>query len=260
MQRRHKLRVQWFKVWSEGINGTGALMGGDFFQGGGGRFSLNIIIMWGGLKLIFLLNERGVWLSFGPYFTHFPAPPPPFRLLLHSPLLYFRYSSQFGEHSNAPIFCCVCSSVKSKHKIAATLFRWKRHFGRRMFDIVAPSAHVVACVITAVLFVRLCGEERCVTTHRTAVNLSSTCEWLTHRIRIHSGINNDKCSIYNNRLPDDCMSTTINKLFATKLKVWCSVYLKVDTKRWWCGHKCIFMIMRVFKLLNKLVNVAKTYW
>ena len=77
MQRRHKLRVQWFKVWSEGINGTGALMGGDFFQGGGGgRFSLNIIIMWGGLKLIFLLNERGVWLSFGPYFTHFPAPPP----------------------------------------------------------------------------------------------------------------------------------------------------------------------------------------
>ena len=102
--------------------------------------------------------------------------------------------------------------------------------------------------------------ERCVTTHRTAVNLSSTCEWLTHRIRIHSGINNDKCSIYNNRLPDDCMSTTINKLFATKLKVWCSVYLKVDTKRWWCGHKCIFMIMRVFKLLYKLVNVAKTYW
>ena len=123
-----------------------------------------------------------------------------------------------------------------------------------------PSAHVVACVITAVLFVRLCGEERCVTTHRTAVNLSSTCEWLTHRIRIHSGINNDKCSIYNNRVPDDCMSTTINKLFATKLKVWCSVYLKVGTKRWWCGHKCIFMIMSVFKLLNKLVNVAKTYW
>ena len=216
--------------------------------------------MWGGLKLIFLLNERGVWLSFGPYFTHFPAPPPPpSGYYMHSPLLYFRYSSQFGEHSNAPIFCCVCSSVKSKHKIAATLFRWKRHFGRRMFDIVAPSAHVVACVITAVLFVRLCGEERCVTTHRTAVNLSSTCEWLTHRIRIHSGINNDKCSIYNNRLPDDCMSTAINKLFATKLKVWCSVYLKVDTKRWWCGHKCIFMIMRVFKLLNKLVNVAKTY-
>lgn len=216
--------------------------------------------MWGGLKLIFLLNERGVWLSFGPYFTHFPAPPPPSGYYCTVPYCISDTRHSLVNTQMHLSFAVLCSSVKSKHKIAATLFRWKRHFGRRMFDIVAPSAHVVACVITAVLFVRLCGKERCVTTHRTAVNLSSTCEWLTHRIRIHSGINNDKCSIYNNRLPDDCMSTTINKLFATKLKVWCSVYLKVDTKRWWCGHKCIFMIMRVFKLLNKLVNVAKTYW
>ena len=51
-------------------------MGGDFFQrGGGGWASLNIIVMWGGLKLIFVMR-RGVWLSFGTYFTHFPIPPP----------------------------------------------------------------------------------------------------------------------------------------------------------------------------------------
>ena len=37
--------------------------------------SLNIIVMWGGLKLIFVMRG-GVWLSFGTYFTHFPIPPP----------------------------------------------------------------------------------------------------------------------------------------------------------------------------------------
>ena len=35
--------------------------------------SLNIIIMWEGI----LLNETGVWLTFGAYFTHSPLPPPP---------------------------------------------------------------------------------------------------------------------------------------------------------------------------------------
>ena len=49
--------------------------------------TLNIIIMWGGVEINFCFLRGGVWLSFGAYFTHFPAPPPPSRWLLHSPLM-----------------------------------------------------------------------------------------------------------------------------------------------------------------------------
>ena len=73
--RRMLKNHQWF-IWSyvcTGVrNPTNTLgiresMGGDFFQGGGGgKVSLNIIIMWGGVEINFCVMRRGVWLCTVP--------------------------------------------------------------------------------------------------------------------------------------------------------------------------------------------------
>ena len=95
MQRRHKLRVQWFwwlfkwlfdirrrVIWSDvctgGRNPTSKLgmresVGGDFFQGG---VSLNIIIMWGGVEINFCLMRGGYDLVLG-HISPISQPPPP---------------------------------------------------------------------------------------------------------------------------------------------------------------------------------------
>ena len=97
MRRQHKLRVQWFwwlfkwifyilrrVIWSDvctgGRNPTSKLgmresMGGDFFKGGGGGVSLNIIIMWGRVEIDFCLMRGGYDLVWG-HISPISQPPP----------------------------------------------------------------------------------------------------------------------------------------------------------------------------------------
>ena len=63
-KKSNKYNWVWGNQWEETI----------FKSKGGGGVSLNIIVLWGRVEINFCFMRGGVWLSFGAYFTHFPAP------------------------------------------------------------------------------------------------------------------------------------------------------------------------------------------